>query len=187
MSNRCCSCREWSKKTSDEDSDEIWKSIQQAVTESLKKLTEMRSLEGAAMEKNMRENCEEIREHLNRIQELAPGVIESYSQKISDRINGLLAKHDLALQPADVIKEVGIFAERVDISEEIVRLGSHLQQFDAVIDSPQSNGRKLDFLVQEMLRETNTIGSKANDAEIATRSRLHQNRHRADPGNGAER
>ena len=152
----------------EDDSEEIWETIKQAVVESLQKLTEMRSQEGAAMEKNMLQNCDEVRGHLDQIQELAPGVIENYSQKLADRISGLLSGRDITAQPADIIKEVGIFAERVDISEEIVRLKSHLQQFRAVIGGDQSNGRKLDFLVQEMLRETNTIGSKANDAEIAT-------------------
>jgi uncharacterized protein (TIGR00255 family) len=65
------------------------------------------------------------------------------------------------------VKEVGIFAERADISEEIVRLRSHLEQFDAIMNSDESVGRKLEFLTQEMFRETNTIGSKANDAAIA--------------------
>ena len=68
----------------------------------------------------------------------------------------------------DVIREVGIFAERVDISEELVRLDSHLKQFHAIADSNETNGRKLDFLTQELLRETNTIGSKANHADIAS-------------------
>src|SRR5205085_2823088 len=70
-------------------------------------------------------------------------------------------------EPRDVIREVGLFAERSDISEEIVRLKSHLEQFDTVMAAPESQGRKLEFLTQEMFRETNTIGSKANDAEIA--------------------
>lgn len=151
-----------------EDSDEVWEAVQQAVAESLDKLTQMRTLEGAAMEKDMRQNCRDVSDQLQKIRELAPGVIENYSQKITDRINGLLAKHDVTVQPTDIIKEVGVFAERVDISEEIVRLDSHLEQFHKVLDGDKSNGRKLDFLVQEMLRETNTIGSKANNAEIAT-------------------
>ena len=71
------------------------------------------------------------------------------------------------IEPADVVREVGIFAERSDISEEIVRLRSHLEQFDDVMAAEESQGRKLEFLTQEMFRETNTIGSKANDAEIA--------------------
>jgi uncharacterized protein (TIGR00255 family) len=71
------------------------------------------------------------------------------------------------LDPGDVIREVGLFTDRSDISEEIVRLRSHLDQFQETINLSESSGRKLDFLTQEMFRETNTIGSKANDVEIA--------------------
>ena len=73
----------------------------------------------------------------------------------------------MTLDPADLIKEVSLFADRSDISEEIVRLRSHLEQFEAIMDLPESSGRKLEFLTQEMFREANTIGSKANDVEIA--------------------
>ena len=157
------------ENVADDYSEVIWPSLEQAVTEALQKHLEMRSQEGAVMQHDMRQNCTAIRTELAEIQRVAPRVIENYSQKIIDRIKSLLEKHDISVQPADVIKEVGIFAERVDISEEIVRLSSHLNLFDSVIDADESNGRKLDFLVQEMLRETNTIGSKANDADIASR------------------
>ena len=80
-----------------------------------------------------------------------------------------LAELQVTLDPADLIKEVSLFADRSDISEEIVRLRSHLEQFQATMELPESSGRKLDFLTQEMFRETNTIGSKANDVEIARR------------------
>ena len=79
----------------------------------------------------------------------------------------MLAEYQLTLNPADLIREVSLFGERSDISEEIVRLRSHLDQFHALVESPESSGRKLEFLTQEMFRETNTIGSKANDVEIA--------------------
>jgi len=78
-----------------------------------------------------------------------------------------LAEVQLTLDPADLFREISLFADRCDISEEIVRLRSHLEQFDALLDAPESSGRKFDFLTQEMLREANTIGSKANDVEIA--------------------
>jgi uncharacterized protein (TIGR00255 family) len=78
-----------------------------------------------------------------------------------------LAELNVVLDPADVIKEVGLFSDRSDISEEVVRLRSHLDQFQATMELPESSGRKLDFLTQEMFREANTIGSKANDVEIA--------------------
>lgn len=152
----------------DGHSETVWPTVEQAVSQALQKLTEMRAQEGAVMQANMLENCQEITDHLEKIEALAPQVIKNYSQKLAERINNMLAKHDVSVQPADVIREVGIFADRVDISEETVRLKSHVQQFHVISEMKQSNGRKLDFLVQEMLRETNTIGSKANDAEIAS-------------------
>jgi uncharacterized protein (TIGR00255 family) len=97
----------------------------------------------------------------------APLVAQSYAGRLRERLAALLAAHDVQVQPADVIREVGLFAERADISEEIVRLRSHLTQFDQIMRSGDSVGRKLEFVTQEMFRETNTIGSKANDAEIA--------------------
>jgi len=84
-----------------------------------------------------------------------------------ERLNKLLAEVGVRAEAGDIVREVGIFAERSDISEEIVRLKSHLDQFDTVMSAEESQGRKLEFLTQEMFRETNTIGSKANDAEIA--------------------
>ena len=94
-------------------------------------------------------------------------MVEDYRNRLFDRLKKTLAELDVALQPADIIKEVGLFADRSDISEEIVRLRSHLEQFQATMELPESSGRKLDFLTQEMFREANTIGSKANDVEIA--------------------
>lgn len=78
-----------------------------------------------------------------------------------------LMQFDLKIQSADLLREVGLFSERCDVREEIVRLRSHLDQFESYLSSQESSGRKLDFLTQEMFRETNTIGSKASDAAIA--------------------
>jgi uncharacterized protein (TIGR00255 family) len=104
---------------------------------------------------------------LEQIERRAPLVIEDYRNRLLDRLKRTLAELDIHLNPSDVIREVGMFADRSDISEEIVRLRSHLDQFQATMKLPESAGRKLDFLTQEMFRETNTIGSKANDMEIA--------------------
>ncbi len=108
-----------------------------------------------------------VREELQRIRERAPAVVQAYQQRLTERINALLASYDLQIQPSDVVREVGVFADRVDFSEETVRLESHLDQFAAIVRDEEAAGRKLDFVVQEMFRETNTIGSKANDVEIA--------------------
>lgn len=119
------------------------------------------------MLENLSANLGTFRGLLNEVERLAPRVVENYAQRLRERIQNLLAKYEIASQPADVIREIGIFAERADIAEETVRLRSHLQQFDKTTASDESNGRRLDFLIQEFLRETNTIGSKAQDAEIA--------------------
>ena len=119
------------------------------------------------MERDLKENCDHIGAELSSIQQRAPAVIEAYQTRLTERIQNLLESYDIKTEPADVLREVGIFVDRVDISEETVRLESHLQQFDESISSENASGRKLDFVIQELFRQTNTIGSKANDATIA--------------------
>ena len=123
--------------------------------------------EGRAMAADLAANCRAVAASLDQIERRAPLVVEDYRNRLLDRLQKTLAEFDVALDPADVIKEVSLFADRSDISEEIVRLRSHLEQFQATMELPESSGRKLDFLTQEMFREANTIGSKANDVEIA--------------------
>jgi len=149
-------------------SEKMWPIVQTAVEKALANLNEMRAREGDAMKQDMLSNCQAITTQLSSIQEQAPTVVENYAKKMTDRINNLLEKYDVSIEATDVVREVGVFAERCDFSEETVRLDSHIAQFNEIIQLPESSGRKLDFLVQEMLRETNTIGSKANNAKIAT-------------------
>jgi uncharacterized protein (TIGR00255 family) len=145
----------------------VWPAAEQATREALAQLNEMRALEGNVMQQDMLANCKSISQQLEGVKKLAPRVITNYSKRMTDRINNLLQSHDVSVQETDIIKEVGVFAEKCDISEETVRLSSHIGQFNQVINDSESNGKKLDFLIQEMLRETNTIGSKANDVDIA--------------------
>lgn len=154
---------------SDDDSlDELTATlVEECVDNALDRLNEMRRVEGEAMKTDMLANIEAIATELVSVKDRAPMVAQQYSERMTERINRLLSTYDVSVTPADIVKEVGIFADRCDISEETVRLDSHLQQFAKVITSDGQPGKKLDFLVQEMLRETNTIGSKANDAEIA--------------------
>ena len=149
------------------DLDAEWPLIESVVAEAVTNLTAMRQEEGAAMAKDMRSNRALIANELIEIEKRAPVVVESYQKRLLERLNHLLEKHDISVDASDVIKEVGVFADRADISEEVVRLQSHMEQFDSILESKEGAGRKLDFLIQEMFRETNTIGSKANDAEIA--------------------
>ncbi len=146
-----------------------WPAIESAMRQALDRLVEMRTEEGQALLHDLLGNCDLLSRHAERIAALSPRVVEGYAKRVTERINRLLEEHEVAVTNSDIVREVGIFAERADIAEELVRLASHLDQFRSVAASTVvSDGRKLDFLTQELLRETNTIGSKANDAEIAS-------------------
>ncbi len=94
-------------------------------------------------------------------------MVQQYRDRLKDRVNQLLKDSDVRVDDSDLIREVSLFADRCDINEELTRLRSHLQQFTGCLNEAGSQGRKLEFLCQEMLREVNTIGSKSNDIEIA--------------------
>ncbi len=147
--------------------EETWDLVLTATKTALEKLNGMRSTEGKAMETDMCANIATISDNLDTIEVRMPAVVKAYTNRLTDRINGLLSQYDAEMGPGDVVREVGLFAERSDISEEVVRLRSHLSQFHDALDTDDGNGRRLEFVTQEMFRETNTIGSKANDAEIS--------------------
>jgi len=144
-----------------------WPVIEETLLAAIENLSRMRGEEGQAMADDMRVNCREIATHLAEIEKRAPMVGDGYRTRLIDRLNRMLGEFGVSVGPADVVREVGLFAERTDIGEEIVRLRSHLGQFDSYMQQDESAGRKLEFLIQEMNRETNTIGSKSNDAELA--------------------
>ena len=129
-------------------------------------LTQMRRREGQALCKDLVCQGQVIRSGLDKIAQTAPDVVSSYQAKLTGRISELLNGAQVTISEADLAREVAIFAERCDISEEIVRLRSHLDHFDKVCSEDSQAGRRLDFIAQEMLRETNTIGAKASDAAI---------------------
>ena len=147
--------------------EEDWPLIEETLRRALDGLDAMRREEGTAMAADLAANLQVIRSALESVEQRAPQVVEAYRNRLNQRVGKILAELNATLEPADVLKEVGLFADRCDISEEIVRLRSHLDQFSQIMDASESSGRKLEFLVQEMVREGNTIGSKANDVEIA--------------------
>jgi uncharacterized protein (TIGR00255 family) len=149
------------------DPEEDWPVIQSTLKAALENLAHMRIEEGRAMAADLAVNCRAIAAGLAEIERRAPLMVEAYRTRLEERLKKVLAEFQVVLDPADLIREVSLFAERGDISEEIVRLKSHLDQFATIMDLPESSGRKLEFLTQEMFREANTIGSKANDVEIA--------------------
>jgi uncharacterized protein (TIGR00255 family) len=144
-----------------------WPVIERTVQTALENLGQMRRTEGQAMAVDLAANCRASLASLEQIERRTPVVVEEYRSRLFERLKKTLSELQVALDPADLIKEVCLFADRSDISEEIVRLRSHLEQFQASMELTESVGRKLDFLTQEMFREANTIGSKANDVEIA--------------------
>jgi uncharacterized protein (TIGR00255 family) len=149
------------------DAESDWPLIESTLDEALRSLSKMRSGEGQAMALDLGENCRTIRQRLELVEQRAPQAVEQYRSRLTERVNKLLNETEVRVEGADLIREVALFAERCDVAEEIVRLRSHLDQFHEIMLLEESSGRKLEFVTQEMFREANTIGSKANDAEIA--------------------
>jgi uncharacterized protein (TIGR00255 family) len=147
--------------------EEEWPLLERVLDQALGRLQAMRQEEGRAMAQELLQMRDHIRRELDRIREQIPRVAELYRDRLLDRVRGLLGELDVQIDRSDLIKEVAIYAERSDIAEEVVRLASHLDQFQEILGEPESAGRKLEFLTQEMFRETNTIGSKAGDVEIS--------------------
>ncbi|MBN2212507.1 MAG: YicC family protein [Sedimentisphaerales bacterium] len=137
------------------------------VAGALTNLRRMRAEEGAGLAEDLRRQCLVIEENLSALAKLTDEVLKNYHQRLQQRANILLAEAKLKLDDDQLAREVALFAERCDINEEIHRLQSHLSQFRQAIDDEQQAGRRLDFITQEMLREANTIASKANDARIS--------------------
>ena len=144
-----------------------WPLIRETLTEALGQLNEFRLAEGLSMEQDLRVNSEILSDTLEAVASRASQIVTDYRDRLLDRVKGLLEESEAAVDSADLIREVSIFAERCDINEEITRLRSHLEQFRSFLEQDRSMGRKLDFLTQEMFREINTIGSKANNVPIA--------------------
>jgi uncharacterized protein (TIGR00255 family) len=155
------------KSRSDDDPHDDWPAIQPVIQEALAAMTKMRTEEGVALAADLAHNGRQIMEHLDAIARRAPEVVQSYQARLTSRVEQALSELNVTVEPADLLREIALFADRSDISEEIVRLRSHLQQYEAALMLPESSGRKLEFIAQEMGREINTIGSKANDAEIS--------------------
>ncbi|HEY8665735.1 MAG TPA: YicC/YloC family endoribonuclease [Tepidisphaeraceae bacterium] len=154
-----------------DETDEIERhgpTIRELTDKAIVKLIQMREREGKSLFADLMKHAGIIASNLKSISARAPFVIEDYHRKLMQRVNQLMSKAELQVNQSDLLKEVAVFAERADISEEIQRLTSHLDAFEHACRAGEHAGRKLDFITQEMLREANTIASKANDALIAS-------------------
>ena len=149
----------------EEDEEEIWALVKNVAEQALDAFCAMRSREGERIEKDLRDRIEYMKSLANQVDELSPKTVEAYKEKLYTKIKELL--EDRNVDEGRILTEVAIFADKVAVNEETVRLSSHFEEFYAILDSGEPAGRKLDFLIQEINRETNTIGSKASDVEIA--------------------
>jgi uncharacterized protein (TIGR00255 family) len=146
--------------------EQIKKTVLSITQKAIDQLKQMRVAEGAALAADLDSHCKAIKQDLKQIRTRSAVVLQEYQKKLEKRVNELLASAKLNLDEETLAKEVAIFADRADISEEIARLDSHLQQFAESCQINDQAGRRLDFISQEMLREANTIASKASDTEI---------------------
>lgn len=154
------------KKTEDEEV--IWNQVKGVAQTALERFVQMRETEGVKMYEDVSSRLDFIEETVGKIEEYQPSVAKSYSDRLYEKISETLKSLDIdKIDHQRVLTEVAIFADKVAIDEETVRLRSHISQFRDLIKSDEPVGRKLDFLVQEVNREVNTIGSKANDLTIA--------------------
>ena len=148
----------------------LWPVVSQALAEALDRLDRMRRAEGEAMACDLRSTCAEIAGIVTTIYARVPVVVEEHAARLLDRVNKLLdSAHPTTQQrlgESDLAREIALLADRSDIAEELVRLKSHLSQFDRLLNE-ESPGRSLDFLTQELAREANTIASKSLDIHIA--------------------
>ena len=150
------------KKTDDEEV--IWNEVKDVAQVALDRFVQMRETEGVKMYDDISGRLDYIEETVGKIEDQSPSVTESYRERLYAKIKETLGDKDIDEQR--ILTEVAIFADKVAIDEETVRLRSHISQFRGLIKSDEPVGRKLDFLVQELNREVNTIGSKANDLTI---------------------
>lgn len=147
------------------DEEKIWSAVSTVLNDALDKFIKMRSAEGEKLYEDINGRCRTILQLVSKVEERSPQTVAEYRKKLTERMNEVLSTATVDEQR--IITEAAIFADKVAVDEETVRLRSHFDQFEKVLNSDGSVGRKIDFLLQEMNREANTIGSKVQDADLA--------------------
>ena len=151
------------QKTPD-DEEKIWEDVSQVSSEALAKFVTMRRKEGERLKEDVLQKSGLILEMVEKVEELSPQTTENYRNRLYQKLSEILEGKDIDQQR--ILTEAAIFAEKIAVDEETVRLRSHISQLREMLESDDAVGRKLDFIVQEMNREVNTIGSKAQDINI---------------------
>lgn len=152
-------------KKPEENEDELWNDVSEVLNEALDGFVRMREAEGAKLYDDVMSRMNVILATVGRIEERSPETLANYSARLREKIEEL--KGDTSIDEQRLLTEIAIFADKIAVDEETVRLRSHFAQMKDMLDSGEAVGRRLDFIVQEMNREANTIGSKCQDAEIA--------------------
>ena len=146
------------------DEDVVWNAVRQVAESALERFVAMRELEGARMREDVLSRAATIRKAVAEVEARSPETVRAHMEKVEARIRDLLA--GVPVDEARLLNEAAVYADKVAVAEETVRLCSHLDQLEQMLDSGEAIGRKLDFLVQEINRETNTIGSKCSDLSL---------------------
>ena len=149
----------------EEDENAAWDAVRQVTDQALERFLSMREAEGVRLKEDMEQRAQTILSIVEKIEQRSPQTVQEYQKKLEARLREMIA--DTKVDEQRLLTEAAIFADKVAVAEETVRLRSHFKQMDAMLHSQEAVGRKLDFIVQEMNREANTIGSKALDADIA--------------------
>lgn len=150
-----------------EDVEAEWERLSSVLDEAISEYVRMREFEGKKTEEDIKSKLNLIRELIGKVESISAADKVGYRDKLKQRLSQLLEENKLEIDEQRILTEVAIYADKIAIDEEVARLNSHLSAFDEICLSPEPSGRKLDFLMQEINRETNTIGSKANNVKIA--------------------
>ena len=149
------------------DEEQLWADISSVVGSALDKFIAMRETEGEKMKEDILSRANTILSVVGEIEERSPQTVAEYEQRLMERIKQTLAENDVKVDEQRVLTEVAVFADKVAVAEETVRLRSHFDQLSKFLEYDEPVGRKIDFIIQEMNRESNTIGSKVQDAILA--------------------
>lgn len=151
----------------EEDITRDWEAVSEVLSEALDIFIAGREREGANLENDIKLKVENIRDNVNKIEELSLSDVDGYRKKLEEKLRNMLSDNRIVFDENRILTECAIFADKVAIDEELVRLRSHFDGFYSMLSSSEPVGRRLDFLVQEINRETNTIGSKCSNSDIA--------------------
>ena len=149
------------------DEEILWQALMPAVDEAMKEVISCREKEGEALKKELILNVDELKSYLNGIREIQTDVVERVRKRLIETVEQLKREIDVDLTEDRLNTEIVLYADKMDVSEEVIRIASHIEGFISTLEESAEKGKKLDFIIQELFREINTIGNKAKDSKIS--------------------